>query len=132
MALTAALRGCTRPGCDAPASMCAVHHVTAWNAGGATDIESLTLACDHCHALVNDGPNGWKTIVLGDDSPYPGRTGWIAPPHIDPTGTPRVNHRHHPGELLARALSRIHHRNDRDLQRHREWLKDQQPPTDRD
>ncbi|QIS12929.1 HNH endonuclease signature motif containing protein [Nocardia arthritidis] len=132
MALTAALRGCTRPGCDAPASMCAVHHVTGWSAGAATDVGNLTLACDHCHALINDGPNSWKTVVLGEDSRYPGRTGWIAPPHIDPTGTPRVNHRHHPGELLARALSRIHHRNHRDLSRHGEWLKDQQPPTDSD
>ncbi|QIS11761.1 HNH endonuclease signature motif containing protein [Nocardia arthritidis] len=132
LALTAALRGCTRPGCDAPASMCAVHHVSEWHAGGATDIENLTLACDHCHSLVNDGPNGWKTVVLGKDSRYPGRTGWIAPPHIDPTRTPRVNHRHHPGELLARALSRIHHRNNHDQSRHRDWPNNSQPPTDRD
>ncbi|MFI6047855.1 DUF222 domain-containing protein [Nocardia sp. NPDC051321] len=104
LALIATLRGCTRPGCDAPASMCATHHVTEWNSGGPTDIDNETLACDRCHAMVHDGPGGWKTTTLGPDSPYPGRTGWIAPPHIDPTATPRVNHRHHPRELLDQTL----------------------------
>lgn len=106
MALIATLRGCTRPGCDAPASMCATHHVTDWNSGGPTDIDNETLACDRCHAMIHNGPGGWKTVALGPDSEYPGRTGWIAPPHIDPTGTPRVNHRHHPRELLAETLER--------------------------
>ncbi|QVI23591.1 HNH endonuclease [Nocardia tengchongensis] len=70
--------------------MCAAHHVTDWAKGGPTDINNLTLACDHCHALINDGPGGWKTVVMGKDSPYRGRTGWIAPKSVDPTGTPRV------------------------------------------
>ncbi|MEV6560812.1 DUF222 domain-containing protein [Nocardia sp. NPDC051756] len=104
LALIATLRGCTRPGCDAPASMCAAHHVTDWNSGGPTDIDNETLACDRCHAMIHNGPGGWKTVVLGPDSKYPGRTGWIAPPHIDPTGTPRVNHRHHPRELLVETM----------------------------
>ncbi len=99
----AAIRGCSRPGCDQPATMCAVHHVTDWAKGGTTDIDQLTLACDTCHALVHDGPGGWKTVVLHKDSPPTGRTAWIAPPHIDPTGTPRINHRHHPDELLGKA-----------------------------
>ncbi|MFI9503539.1 DUF222 domain-containing protein [Nocardia sp. NPDC052566] len=99
--LTATLRGCSRPGCDAPASMCAVHHVTEWARGGSTGIDNLTLACDACHALVNDGPNGWKTVVMDRFSEYPGRVGWIAPKHVDPYQEPRVNHRHHPDELIA-------------------------------
>ena len=111
LALIAALRGCSRPGCDAPASLCAVHHVLDYRRHGATDIDNLTLACDSCHALIHDGPGGWKTVVTGPDSPYPGRTAWIPPPHIDPTGTPVVNHRHHANELLAEVLSR-RHRND--------------------
>lgn len=106
LALIASERGCTRPGCDSPASMCAVHHVTDWAKGGPTDLNNLTLACDHCHALVNDSPNGWKTVKLGKNSPYPGRTGWIAPRHMDPTGTPRVNHRHHAAEQIAQSLAR--------------------------
>ncbi|MFQ6395261.1 hypothetical protein ACLMAJ_17555 [Nocardia sp. KC 131] len=77
--------------------------------GGNTDIENETLACDRCHVLIHDGRGGWKTLVLDKDSQYPGRTAWIAPPHIDPARTPRINHRHHPAELLAQTLARIHH-----------------------
>ncbi|MFE6858154.1 DUF222 domain-containing protein [Nocardia sp. NPDC057668] len=96
LALTAVERGCTRPGCDAPATRSAVHHIQEWADGGETDIENLTFACDACHAQVNSGPNGWKTIVMPDDSEHPGKTGWIPPPHIDPARRPRVNFRHHP------------------------------------
>lgn len=105
LALIAAERGCTRPGCDAPATLCQVHHVTEWAEGGPTDIENLTLACDTCHARVHDGPGGWKTVKLGQNSPWPGRTGWIAPAHIDPSGTPRVNHRHHAKEMLDNSAA---------------------------
>ncbi|MEV0295981.1 DUF222 domain-containing protein [Nocardia sp. NPDC050710] len=129
MALIAAVRGCSRPGCDAPASLCAIHHVTEWGKGGPTDIGNETLACDRCHAMVHDGPGGWKTVVLGPDSKYPGRTAWIAPPHIDPSQTPTVNHRHHSGELLAEALARIHARKELDRQHHREWLRELQQPS---
>ncbi|MFE3260813.1 DUF222 domain-containing protein [Nocardia sp. NPDC059229] len=104
LALIARDRGCTRPGCDAPASMCAVHHITDWAKGGPTDLTNLTLVCDHCHALVNDSPEGWKTVVMGKDSPYRGRTGWIAPKRLDPTGTARVNDRHHVGQWVATAI----------------------------
>ncbi|MEU0546156.1 DUF222 domain-containing protein, partial [Nocardia sp. NPDC005978] len=96
LALTAVERGCTRPGCDAPATRSAVHHITEWADGGDTDIENLTFACDACHAQVNSGLNGWKTIVMPEDSEHPGKTGWIPPPHIDPARRPRVNFRHHP------------------------------------
>lgn len=103
MALIAAERGCTRPGCDAPASLAAVHHITEWSRQGRTDIDNLTLVCDRCHSMVHNGPGGWKTVRMGSDSEYAGRTGWIAPAHIDPTRTPRVNHRHHADELLGRT-----------------------------
>ncbi|MEU1204011.1 DUF222 domain-containing protein [Nocardia sp. NPDC005825] len=104
LALLARDKGCTRPGCEQPASMCAAHHIDDWAKGGPTDIDNLTLACDHCHALVNDGPDGWKTVVMGKDSPHPGRTGWIAPKSVDPTGLPRVNDRHHVGQSIAAAI----------------------------
>ncbi|MFF2552783.1 DUF222 domain-containing protein [Nocardia sp. NPDC058058] len=122
LALTAAEKGCTRPECDAPATMAAVHHIVEWAKGGPTDIENLTLACDSCHALVHDGPGGWKTVVMGPETDYPGRTGWIAPSHIDPTGTPRVNHRHHPGELMAASLARIQERDRCAADRRKQWL----------
>ncbi|SEL70223.1 HNH endonuclease [Rhodococcus maanshanensis] len=106
LALIAASRGCTRPGCDAPASLTAVHHITEWQHGGATDITNEDLACDSCHALVHDGPGGWKTRVAPPGSAHPGRTEWIAPPYIDPGRKPRVNHRHHLDHLVAGALNR--------------------------
>lgn len=123
LALIAASRGCTRPGCDAPASMTAVHHVKGWKSnhtkgpddGGATDIENLDLACDPCHALIHDGPGGWQTANTPDGGRYRGRTHWIAPPHIDPDRSPRVNHRHHLDELLAKALARSRARREAEL-----------------
>ncbi|MQY20115.1 HNH endonuclease signature motif containing protein [Nocardia macrotermitis] len=127
LALIAAHGGCSRPGCDAPASLCAVHHVRDHSKGGPTDIENLVLACDHCHALINDTDTGWKTIVLDEDSQFPGRTAWIAPAHIDPTGTPRVNHRHHAGELLAQIVARIHTRRERERAAHQRWLRERKP-----
>ncbi|MET9489100.1 DUF222 domain-containing protein [Nocardia sp. NPDC006630] len=122
LALIASDKGCTRPGCSAPASVSAAHHVTGWAEGGPTDIDNLTLACDGCHAMIHDGPGGWKTIVMGEDTDFPGRTGWIAPPHIDPTGTPQVNHLHHTGELMAGALSEIRARERLQRERRRVWL----------
>ncbi|MEU6562990.1 HNH endonuclease signature motif containing protein [Nocardia nova] len=120
LALIAALRGCSRPGCDAPASLCAAHHIRDFAAGGRTDIENLALACDACHALIHNGPGGWKTTAAGPDSRHPGRTAWIAPEHIDPTRTPRINHRHHADELLATIIARIHMRDDRERQQRRQ------------
>ncbi|SEE49992.1 HNH endonuclease [Rhodococcus jostii] len=103
LALIAAEGGCTRAGCAAPASQCAVHHVREWRKGGHTDIDSLTLACDACHAQIHDGPAGWATTSAPVGGPYAGRTEWIPPPHIDPDRKPRINHRHHPGDLIGRA-----------------------------
>ncbi|MEV6279586.1 DUF222 domain-containing protein [Nocardia sp. NPDC051832] len=127
LALIATLRGCTRPGCDAPASLCAVHHVTDWTKNGPTNIPNETLACDRCHALIHDGPGGWKTITLDHTSSHPGRTAWIAPPHIDPTATPRINHRHHATELLTETLTHIHKTRTRMHQQRR--LHPQRQPT---
>ncbi|WP_083913349.1 HNH endonuclease signature motif containing protein [Nocardia concava] len=97
-------RGCTFPGCDAPADMCAAHHVTDWVKGGPTDLDNLALVCDHHHALVNDSVNGWKTVMLGKESRHSGRIGWIAPKALDPTATPRVNEKHHVGQRVAAAV----------------------------
>ncbi|MQY23863.1 HNH endonuclease signature motif containing protein [Nocardia macrotermitis] len=127
LSLVAALGGCSRPGCDAPASLCAVHHVRDYSKNGPTDIENLVLACDHCHGLINDTHTGWKTVVLDENSQFPGRTAWIAPPHIDPTATPRVNHRHRAGDLLAQVVAQIHTRRERDRAAHQRWLRERRP-----
>ncbi|GAB2540116.1 HNH endonuclease signature motif containing protein [Nocardia heshunensis] len=105
IALVARDKGCTHPDCDAPPSMCAVHHVNDWANNGPTDLTNLTLVCDHHHALVNDSPQGWKTVMLGKDSPHRGRVGWIAPTVIDPSGTVRVNDKHHVGPLVATSIA---------------------------
>ncbi|MEC3957285.1 DUF222 domain-containing protein [Nocardia sp. CDC153] len=104
LALIARDRGCTHPGCDVPASMCAAHHVIDWAKGGPTDLNNLALVCDHHHAMVNDSEHGWKTVMLGKNSPTPGRVGWIAPAALDPSHTPHVNDKHHVGERVATAV----------------------------
>ena len=87
-------RGCTRPGCTAPAYWCQVHHVEDWVAdNGETNINDLTLACGPDNRLVEDG--GWTTRKRND-----GRTEWLPPPHLD-TGQPRVNDFHHPEKYLV-------------------------------
>jgi hypothetical protein len=48
-------RGCTMPGCDAPAYHSQVQHVRAWAATHCTDINVLTLACGPNNRLVEKG-----------------------------------------------------------------------------
>lgn len=87
-------RGCTRPGCTAPAYYCQVHHASAdWGADGQTDITDLTLACGPDNRRVKAG--GWRTRKRKD-----GRTEWIPPPQLD-TGQARVNNYHHPERYLV-------------------------------
>jgi Domain of unknown function (DUF222) len=85
-------RGCTKPGCDAPAYHSQVHHVRGWTTTRRTDINDLTLACGPDNRLVE---KGWttRTNTKGD-------TEWIPPAHLD-YGQPRTNSFHHPEKLLA-------------------------------
>jgi hypothetical protein len=86
-------RGCTRPGCTAPAYHSQVHHAVAdWADGGQTNITDQTLACGPDNRRVK--PGGWTTRKRKD-----GRTEWIPPPHLD-TGQARVNNYHHPERYL--------------------------------
>jgi hypothetical protein len=86
-------RGCTFPGCTAPAYHCEVHHASQdWAAGGRTDITDETLACGKDNRRVK--PGGWSTRKRTD-----GRTEWIPPPHLD-TGQTRINNYHHPHRYL--------------------------------
>ncbi len=74
-------RGCTKPGCDAPAYHSQAHHVTAWTSTGRTDITDLTLACGPDNRLAE---KGWTTRKNTH-----GHTEWLPPPHLD-HGQPRV------------------------------------------
>ena len=53
-ALWARDRGCSFPGCHNTRFVDA-HHVEHWSAGGATDLDNLTLLCSHHHRLVHEG-----------------------------------------------------------------------------
>jgi len=92
IALHALHRGCTFPGCTAPAYLTEVHHLDEYATGGNTNIEDMTLACRPHHKLVK--PGGWQTIK-GEG----GQTVWIPPPQLD-VGQARTNDYHHPERFL--------------------------------
>jgi hypothetical protein len=86
-------RGCTKPGCDAPAYHSQVHHVRGWKSTRRSDINDLALACGPDNRLVEEGGFTTRTNAHGD-------TEWIPPAHLD-HGQPRINSFHHPEKLLA-------------------------------
>ncbi|MEZ0355617.1 HNH endonuclease signature motif containing protein [Mycobacterium sp. SA01] len=97
LALYAIERGCTKPGCTAPAYHSQVHHaVHDFALGGNTDINELTLACGCDNRMVHTGPTGWTTRKRRRDN----KTEWIPPPHLD-RGQTRINLYHHPEVLLC-------------------------------
>ncbi|OBH25682.1 hypothetical protein A5692_27640, partial [Mycobacterium sp. E342] len=73
-------RGCTKPGCDAPAYHSQVHHIKGWTTTRRTDIDDLTLACGPDNRLAE---KGWTTRTNAR-----GETEWLPPPHLD-RGQPR-------------------------------------------
>ncbi len=87
-------RGCTKPGCDAPAYHSQVHHVRGWATTRRTDIDDLSLACGPDNRLAEQG---WTTRTNAK-----GETEWIPPPHLD-HGQPRTNGFHHPERFLRDA-----------------------------
>ena len=87
-------RGCTRPGCTAPADHCQTHHAkTDWQHGGHTNAPDLALSCGPDNRLAG---LGWTTTI----DPDTGRTHWHPPPLMN-TGQDTLNHHFHPEELLA-------------------------------
>ena len=86
-------RGCTFPGCNAPASACHAHHLIPWWNGGKTALENLALVCPHHHNLIEptrDGPPGrrWELRIGADGVPEV-----LPPDYYDPTRTPRRHQR---------------------------------------
>jgi hypothetical protein len=88
-------RGCTRPGCMAPADHCQANHTQDWSAGGHTDADTLVLGCGPDNRLAYT--SGWSTHI----NPTTGRAEWTPPPLLD-TGQDHTNHHFHPEELLRR------------------------------
>ncbi|CAN1486401.1 HNH nuclease [Mycobacteriaceae bacterium] len=68
-----------------------VHHTDEWAAGGATDIDKLTLACKPDHGLIT--PGGWQTRKHPN-----GTCEWIPPPRSPQRGG--TNDYHHPERFL--------------------------------
>ena len=98
LALHAADRGCTHPGCPAPGYVCEAHHVDDWANGGATDIGNLTFVCRTHHSIIGVDSRKWRTSKSRG-----GRTQWIPPHHVDPSGMPRTNSYHRSEEPIAGA-----------------------------
>ena len=46
-------RGCTYPGCTAPAAWAKAHHVVHWVDGGLSDVDNAALLCQRHHTLVH-------------------------------------------------------------------------------
>lgn len=85
LALIARDGGCTFPGCDKPPEWCQRHHIIAWADGGRTDLDNLTLVCGYHHREFDR--TGWSCRMIE------GQPHWTPPAWIDPTRTPRRNHR---------------------------------------
>ena len=53
-AIIARDRHCRGTGCAAGPERCEIHHIVPWEEGGPTDIDSMCLACPHCHHNIHD------------------------------------------------------------------------------
>jgi len=80
-------RGCAFPGCDRPPRWTDIHHVVAWQHGGATDQDNGVALCRHHHRLIHTGD--W-TVQLGPHR----HPQFIPPAYIDPTRAPQQNPYH--------------------------------------
>jgi hypothetical protein len=76
VALIARDGGCSFPGCDTPPSWCERHHIVAWQDGGATNLDNLTLVCRYHHRHFETG--GWTCRMNADGLPV-----WIPPTWVD-------------------------------------------------
>lgn len=80
-AVAARDRGCAHPGCNRPPSWCEVHHIHAWEHGGATKLDNLVLLCKVHHRMLHHSE--W-IVRINDGVPE-----FVPPAWIDPDRTPR-------------------------------------------
>ncbi|AJE32123.1 hypothetical protein B842_01335 [Corynebacterium humireducens NBRC 106098 = DSM 45392] len=88
---------CPHPGCTTPASQCQVHHLTAWEQGGETNIENLSMACAVHNARNDDDPNAPPR-----NGRLERRPGGVV--HLPPDGGPPRSNIHPIRKLSAMAL----------------------------
>ncbi len=55
---------CPVPSCKCPADDCEIHHVEAWSAGGATNMDNLAVLCRY-HNRMNEVPGRGRVILRG-------------------------------------------------------------------
>jgi len=48
---------CAWPGCNQPADLSQVHHLTAWSRGGETNMNNLVVCCAYHNGINDDDPN---------------------------------------------------------------------------
>ena len=96
-ALLARDGGCVIPGCDAPSAWLEGHHVTAWAAGGATDVDNAVLVCGAHHSAVTVGVWGVRMVA---GLPQVRAPGWTDPPRRWP---------HPPRRAAERAAEDLGH-----------------------
>jgi len=80
-------KGCAFPGCDRPPGWCDGHHILGHARGGNTGLGNGVLLCGVHHHVVHE--DGWEVVTADDGVPV-----FIPPPTVDPSRTPRRNHRH--------------------------------------
>lgn len=97
MLLAAATLICPFPGCTTAADECQVHHITAWDQGGDTNLDEMTMACAKHNGLNDDDPT--RPPGNGRLEKAPGGVVWIPPDG----GPPQVN-RHPVRRYSAMAL----------------------------
>jgi 5-methylcytosine-specific restriction protein A len=68
--------GCEFPGCGRPPSWCEVHHLLAWQEGGATALHNLAMVCRVHHRLLHHSE--W-IVRVRDGLPEFVPPGWIDP-----------------------------------------------------
>ena len=83
LALFAAELCCSAPGCSRPMAETDVHHLVAWQHGGATDIRNLTLLCRRHHVDNNDHHDFRNGMGHSERDPHSGRVGKRMPGHED-------------------------------------------------
>ncbi|HET8970719.1 MAG TPA: DUF222 domain-containing protein [Candidatus Nanopelagicales bacterium] len=86
IALYARDGGCSFPGCEVAPEYCERHHIVAWQDGGPTNLDNLTLLCRYHHHRF--AARGWACRLSQDRLPE-----WIPPKWMDREQRPILNHR---------------------------------------
>jgi hypothetical protein len=96
-----------RPGCDAPASFCEVHHITHWSDGGKTDINDGVLLCRFHHMRLHNQGHHIKRVP---DHRYENSYYWVPSALSGAEQTPtKLRFRgvsHHTGRIVSNGPPR--------------------------